>query len=130
VLASGESADARAIAGDMHRLAEVAGQALRDLLAELPAEDRMLLRLRFGSEMSIADVSRMMRLPQRPLYRRLDWLLARLRNALAGAGIDQKTAAEMVGSDAANLNFGLANGKSALAGQSIADVVQNAREET
>lgn len=129
-VSGGESADARAIAGDMHRLSAVAGQALRGLLAELPAEDRVLLRLRYGSEMSIADISRMMRLPQRPLYRRLEWLLARLRNALTDAGIDRKTAAELVGSDASDLNFGLANGKSPLAGQSIADVVQSAREES
>ena len=37
----------------------------------------MLIRFRFGSSMSIADISRILRLPQRPLYRRLEALLAR-----------------------------------------------------
>jgi len=129
-IAGGETADARAVAGDLHRLSAIAGNALRELLAELPAEDRVLLRLRYGSEMTIADISRMMRLPQRPLYRRLEWLLARLRGALTGAGIDRKAAAELVGSDATEMDFGLLNGKSPLAGPSIGDVVQNAREDS
>jgi RNA polymerase sigma factor (sigma-70 family) len=129
-IAGGEAADTRAVAHDVHRVSAIAGNALRELLAELPAEDRVLLRLRYGSEMSIADISRMTRLPQRPLYRRLEWLLARLRSTLTGAGIDRKTAAELVGSDAAEMDFGLMNGKSPLAGQSIDDVVQNAREDS
>lgn len=135
-IAGGENADARALAGDLHRLSKVAGNALRELLAELPAEDRVLLRLRYGSEMTIADISRMMRVPQRPLYRRLEWLLARLRGTLTGAGIDRKTVAELVGSDAIEMDFGLVSGlgkgpgkgKSPLAGPSIEDVVQNSRE--
>lgn len=129
-IAGGETADSRAVAGDLHRLSAIAGHAMGELLAELPVEDRVLLRLRYGSEMSIADISRMMRLPQRPLYRRLEWLLARLRGALTGAGIDRKTAAELVGSDATAMDFGLLNGKSPLAGPSIDDVVRNVREDS
>ncbi|HVR38356.1 MAG TPA: sigma-70 family RNA polymerase sigma factor [Thermoanaerobaculia bacterium] len=128
-VAGGEAADARALAGDTNRISARAGNALRELLAELPTEDRVLLRMRFGSEMSIADISRILRLPQRPLYRRIEWLLARLRNALTDAGIDRKTAAELVGSDAMEMDFGLRNGKTPPPSQSIGDVKQ-AREDS
>jgi RNA polymerase sigma factor (sigma-70 family) len=110
-ISGGESADARAIAGEMNRTSAIAGHALREQLEVLPTEDRVLLRLRFGSEMSIADISRMMQLPQRPLYRRLEWLLAHLRGALIGAGIDRAAAAALVGHEDAAMDFGLMNGK-------------------
>lgn len=120
-VAGGEAADARALANDRKRISARAGAALRDLLAELPAEDRVILRMRFGSEMSIADIARILRLPQRPLYRRIESLLARLRNALVEAGIDRNTAAELAGSDVANMDFGLTNGKTPGASPSIPD---------
>jgi RNA polymerase sigma factor for flagellar operon FliA len=129
-IAGGDSADARAIAGERDRTSAIAGEAVREQLEELPTEDRVLLRLRFGSEMSIADISRMMRLPQRPLYRRLEWLLAHLRGALIGAGIDRETAAELVGSDTTHMDFGLLNGKTDPPRQSIDDVANNNREDS
>jgi RNA polymerase sigma factor (sigma-70 family) len=121
-IAGGEAADARALRGDMDRISATAGKALRELLAELPTEDRVILKMRFGSEMSVADIARILRLPQRPLYRRMEWLLARLRIALVNAGIDRNTAAELVGSDATEMDFGLRNGETAPAGQSITGV--------
>ena len=120
-IAGGEAADARALAGDRNRISARTATALRDLLAELPEEDRVILKMRFGSEMSIADIARILRLPQRPLYRRIEWLLARLRNALQDAGVDRKTAAELVGSDVTEMDFGLMNGKTPPPGQSITD---------
>src|SRR6185436_14576160 len=96
------------------------GRAMRSLLETFPAEDRLLIRLRFGSDMSVADIARMTRLPQRPLYRRLESLLARFRGALADAGIDRTTAEDLVGSDDhTTLDFGLMVGKSEEAGQSM-----------
>lgn len=105
-LASDDAADARAIRGDLDRLAGRTARAVRDHLAALPLEDRMLLRFRFASSMSIADISRIMRLPQRPLYRRLDALLGRLRKALRAEGVDAMVVSDLIGS-AAELQFGL-----------------------
>src|SRR6185369_8084513 len=86
VIAASDSADARVMANEKQRSANRAGSTVRDILQTMPLEDRMLIRLRFGSDMSIADISRMMNLPQRPLYRRLVSLLVQLRGALTEAG--------------------------------------------
>jgi RNA polymerase sigma factor (sigma-70 family) len=105
--ASPESADARAIAGEAARIAFRTSTTVRAALDALPAEDQALIRLRFGSSMSIADISRMLRLPQRPLYRRLESLLSSLRSALGDAGIGAADVEELIGSPAAEMRFGL-----------------------
>jgi RNA polymerase sigma factor (sigma-70 family) len=111
-LAASESADARAVAGDVSRLADRASRAVRDALDALPVEDRMLIRFRFGSSMSIAGISRILRLPQRPLYRRLEALLARLRRVLDDAGVDNAAVEDLIGSPVAEMQFGLSEWKS------------------
>jgi len=110
-LATSESADARTVAGDVSRLADRASRAVREALDALPVEDRMLIRFRFGSSMSIADISRILRLPQRPLYRRLEALLAGLRRVLGDAGVDNASVEELIGSPVAEMQFGLAEWK-------------------
>lgn len=62
-------------------------EALDGLLQELSLEDRMILRLRFWEDQSIADIARAMQLDQKPLYRRVERLLALLRERLESAGI-------------------------------------------
>jgi RNA polymerase sigma factor (sigma-70 family) len=110
-LTTSESADARAMAGDVTRLADRASRAVRTALDGLPDEDRMLLRFRFGSSMSIADISRILRLPQRPLYRRIEALLATLRRVLGDAGVDAGAVSDLIGSPVAEMQFGLAEWK-------------------
>ena len=110
-VASPESADARAVATDAARIAFRTSTAVRAALDALPVEDQALIRFRFGSSMSIADISRILRLPQRPLYRRLESLLARLRRALGEAEIDAADVEELIGSPAAEMRFGLEQGK-------------------
>jgi RNA polymerase sigma factor (sigma-70 family) len=112
-----ESADARALDAEAQRLSERAGRVIREALAAKSLEDRMLVRFHFGSSMSIAKVSQMMRLPQRPLYRRLESLLQHLRKALVAEGIDSSVA-----DDLRDVDFGLeadANGKESGARQSM-----------
>ncbi len=128
-IAGGESADARVMSSDRQRVSNITGSKVREVLGTLPAEDRLLIRLRFASDMTIADISRMMRLPQRPLYRRLDSLMTRLRGALAEAGIDRDTVGDLVGRDSGTFDLGLMNGKSELPGQSIHRVEDHAGEE-
>lgn len=133
VLAGGEQADARAIAGDLGRMADVVSNALTTQFHAFSAEDRLLIRLRFASDMSIADISRIMRLPQRPLYRRLESLLGRMRGTLANAGIDRATAASLVDRHGGTINFDLTNGTEGKTGplsQSIDRVADHAEEES
>lgn len=110
--AADERADDRAIAADLERLSDRTGRVIRETLEALPLEDRMIVRFHFGQSISIADISGLLRLPQRPLYRRLESLMQRFRKALAGAGIDARDAAGLIGDATRELDFGLQNGKS------------------
>lgn len=95
-LAAPAGADQRALELEQQRLSRQTAQILRDALASLSLEDRTMLRLHYGMSQSIADVSRMMRLPQRPLYRRLERALAQLRAALENAGIDARSLPDLL----------------------------------
>jgi hypothetical protein len=62
-------------------------RALQTAIGELPPQDRLILRLRFDEALSVAEVAKMMRLEQKPLYRRLERLLAALRRRLEADGV-------------------------------------------
>jgi RNA polymerase sigma factor (sigma-70 family) len=96
-LAAPSGADQHTIELEQQRLSRQTARILRDTLASFSLEDRTMLRLHYGMSQSIADVSRMMRLPQRPLYRRLEHALARLRGALEKAGIDARAMPDLLG---------------------------------
>lgn len=64
-------------------------QLVREVLAEVPPEGRLLLSLRFEDELSAAEIARVMDLPSPfHVYRRLDRLLTDLRGRMNGRGID------------------------------------------
>lgn len=107
VILAADQTDARALEGDALRLSRQTSAVVREALATLPLEDRMLLRFRFASSMKISDISRMLRLPQRPLYRRLESLLGRLRSALAAASLDARELEELIGAQGGeSMDFG------------------------
>lgn len=87
-----------AVAGEetSTRLAGVQ-RALGQSLAALPLEDRLLLKLRFWQEASIADAARILGVEQRPLYRRLERILNDLRGRLAAEGVTSEQVREMIG---------------------------------
>ncbi|HEX8152408.1 MAG TPA: sigma-70 family RNA polymerase sigma factor, partial [Thermoanaerobaculia bacterium] len=97
VFVAQQRADERARAYDAKRLSDRTSDVVRDELAKLSLEDRMLIRLRFLSSMTVADISRVMDIPQRPLYRRLEALLSQLRGKLTAAGLDSTSLAEVIG---------------------------------
>lgn len=96
-LAARERADATLLDGELRDLSRRAGTLLRETMDAWPDDDRLLVRLRFESSLSIADIARLMHVPQRPLYRRLESLLGRLRAVLLEGGIDPATADDLVG---------------------------------
>jgi RNA polymerase sigma factor for flagellar operon FliA len=106
-LAGRESADARALAHEARAISGRTTETVRRTLDALPLEDRMLLKFRFVAAMSIAEISRMTRLPQRPLYRRLQHILDAFRRALAAAGIDARSFEELIEDSESDLDFGL-----------------------
>ena len=115
---SNDAADAALLEKESGRISEEMSRVVRDTLSSMPAEDRTIIRCHFGSEMSIADIARMLRLPQRPLYRRLEAIVARLRGALIASGVDARAAASLVGSSVQSLDFGFGSGKSEASPQS------------
>jgi len=106
-----EHADERAIESHLDRVSERTGKIIRDTLSAMTLEDRMIVRFHFAESMTIADISGLLRLPQRPLYRRLESLLRRFREALVTSGIDARDVADLIGSATREIDLGLANGK-------------------
>lgn len=102
-----DATDALTFSNETRPLSARTNQIVRDTLAALPTEDRALLQFRFAESMKIADISRMLRLPQRPLYRRIEALLERFRASLAAAGVDGSVATDLLQKSSVDtLDFG------------------------
>jgi RNA polymerase sigma factor for flagellar operon FliA len=81
------TADDRVLAAEKTRHQKNVLDALEQSLDALGTEDRVILKLRFWEGLTVADISRALGLEQRPLYRRLDRLIAFLRGTLEAAGV-------------------------------------------
>jgi RNA polymerase sigma factor for flagellar operon FliA len=109
---SPDAADAGAKDSEARRLSERAARAVRETIDAFSLQDRMLMRFHFGAELSIADAARMLGVPQRPLYRRIDVLLRQLRQSLEREGVGSAAVEDLIaagGSD--SFDFGLHDGK-------------------
>jgi RNA polymerase sigma factor for flagellar operon FliA len=96
-LPGGESADRGVVESEARDDAERADRALAATLAGLENEDRLILRLRFQQGLQIAQIARVTGLEQKPLYRRLELLMQRLRRELEARGISREHVAAVVG---------------------------------
>ncbi len=74
---------------------------LRSAINELPAEDQVLMRMRFWDDISVADISRTLRIDQKPLYRRIEAIETKLRALLTSRGVDRDRARELLSSEVA-----------------------------
>ena len=81
------SADATVQADEERNERDALRAALCRSLDALPAEDRVILRMRFWDEMSVADIARGLGLPQKPLYRRIERGLFQLKEHLQQEGV-------------------------------------------
>ncbi|HEX6069939.1 MAG TPA: sigma-70 family RNA polymerase sigma factor [Longimicrobiaceae bacterium] len=61
--------------------------ALEGALSRLAAEDRLIIRLRFLEGQTVADIARTLGLEQKPLYRRIERVLRKLRRGLEDRGV-------------------------------------------
>jgi RNA polymerase sigma factor (sigma-70 family) len=92
---------------DVARRSERANDAVRIAMTMMTAEDRTILRLRYCGNASVANIARALRLEQRPLYRRMEALLEKLRRALEEVGVDAASAGDLIGTADPRLDFGL-----------------------
>jgi RNA polymerase sigma factor (sigma-70 family) len=82
------------------------GAVVREAMESMPEEDRIIFRLRFSSEMSVAEIARMLHVEQKPLYRRLQRCLRTFRMKLEKAGFSAADAEEIVRSGQGDFDFG------------------------
>jgi RNA polymerase sigma factor for flagellar operon FliA len=77
-----------------------AEEALARALDGLPAADRVVVRLRYWEGLSVAEVARVMGVPQKPLYRTLERALGRMRAELERAGVSRELVRAVLGGGA------------------------------
>jgi RNA polymerase sigma factor (sigma-70 family) len=80
-------ADDRITAAEAEARANEVGATLRGVMSQLEPEDRMIVRMHFQDGYSVAAVARILRLEQKPLYRRIERLRNRVRELLEREGI-------------------------------------------
>ena len=81
--------DSAIIPGDAKAIIDERDAALRAELVRLAPRDRLLLALRFEDDLSASQISRALGLPTPfNVYRRLNFVLGKLRAALEARGID------------------------------------------
>lgn len=73
------------------------GARLSAAVDQLPVEERVMVRLRYWQGLSVADVARALGVPQKPLYRRLERVLAALRTELERQGVDREQVRALLG---------------------------------
>ncbi len=105
--ASQASADDRLLEHDLEERSAFTSRVISGALAAMTPQDRVVLRLRYGKGASIADIARALGVEQRPLYRRVENLLAQLRNTLHDAGLDAASVTDLIGGAGTGLDFGL-----------------------
>lgn len=70
-------------------------QALQASIAELPDEDRIITKMRYWDDVSVADIARARGLHQKPLYRRIESIQRRLKLSLARHGVTEESARDI-----------------------------------
>ena len=96
---SAHAADHHVTESEAHTHRGRVTEALSRAIEALPAEDRLILKLRFWHGRKIADIARTLGLEQKPLYRRIEKLIATLRPALEEAGISKDEVRETLDLD-------------------------------
>jgi RNA polymerase sigma factor for flagellar operon FliA len=87
VSAPNSEADAPLAQAEASARAGTAAKALAAAIASLPAQDRIVIRMRFDDGFSVAEIAKVLKLEQKPLYRRIEKLLFDLRRTLEGSGV-------------------------------------------
>ncbi|HEX2207741.1 MAG TPA: sigma-70 family RNA polymerase sigma factor [Longimicrobium sp.] len=91
-------ADARVTAAEAGAQRERVLDALRRAMDRLEPEDRMIVRMHFMDGLTLASVARALSLEQKPLYRRVERLRARLLGLLAEEGVHRDDVHDLLAS--------------------------------
>lgn len=72
-------------------------EALGRAIAAMPAQDRLIVRLRFKEGLTLAEIARTLSLDQKAFYRRMAGLLRALRAALEREGVEAREILALLG---------------------------------
>jgi RNA polymerase sigma factor (sigma-70 family) len=95
-----------AFEADRLELSKRIAAIIRGTIDELDEHDRVIFRLRYEGGMRIADIARTLGIEQKPLYRRLQRTLARMRARLESAGIAADDATDLLSAQVMDFDFG------------------------
>jgi RNA polymerase sigma factor (sigma-70 family) len=71
------------------RTARAVAATIDDAMSSLEAEDRVILKMRFWHAAKVPEIAAALHIDQKKLYKRIDRVVATLRDALERAGIDR-----------------------------------------
>jgi RNA polymerase sigma factor for flagellar operon FliA len=92
-----DAIEQRALRSEGEARARSLREALQAARAELPAEDALILRLRFQDDFTVARIAQTLGLQAKPLYRRIGRLLQDLRARLEARGFTSGDLYEALG---------------------------------
>jgi RNA polymerase sigma factor (sigma-70 family) len=72
------------------RTARKAAQVIDELMEQLDAEDRLILRMRFWEARKAPDIAHALQIEQKKIYKRLDKLFAIMRRELERSGVQKE----------------------------------------
>ncbi len=102
-----EQAGRRLESAECRRATVRLNETLTSVLQELPARDRDLLGLRFGHGWTVRRIAEKQHWEPRPLYRRFECILRRLRRRLERVGVGWKDVVAVLDGRDAGLEFDL-----------------------
>lgn len=84
-------------------MAGKARMALADAIPGLTPQEQLIIRLRFQDGVTVARIAQLIGEEQKPLYRRIDQILGRLRGTLTDAGVTAEAVRELLGNPVVEL---------------------------
>lgn len=104
-----DETDLLTIDRERREISERAAAVIRQYLATVAANDRLMLQFQFESGMQISQIARALQADQAVLYRRRQKLFRELAAALQRAGITPREIGDLIGHMDAEVDFGLKN---------------------
>jgi RNA polymerase sigma factor (sigma-70 family) len=103
---------------EYEKTADRISKSVCDFVDMLPETDRCIIRLRFDAEMPVSQIARSLGVEEVMVYRKLYRLFKDIRAKLEAEGFDAAAVEELIGNDAAPLDFHLrGNGEELLISQ-------------
>jgi RNA polymerase sigma factor for flagellar operon FliA len=102
-----DEAEEKVLAGERREKSRRLSRVLGEAIKKLSKVDRQMLGLHFKFGMTVAEISRSLRIEQKLLYPRMTKLKEGLREAAERAGFGPDDIAELIGQEGLELDFGL-----------------------